>query len=380
MMKKTLVAAAALAATGAFAQVTLSGNLDYSTYAQGAQQSATSNANSTSLWRLTGTENLDNGSKVSFNLVSELNLQKGQTGSTSTGAAATTATTPDVFNRGANIEFSSGIGSIIVGRQGDAWWESQNAFNTSGSASFGFGALTGNQSNAATANGITAATAVAASTNAGLAGMVTNVANAGYTGTSFTFASGLSYTTPDLNGFKAKIQQNVAEYSSSTGQTVNPGAAMSLNYATPAFKAFAATTYKGGTDGLVAWTQTGYGASYTLGAATLTVASNKATFTNSAVALNDSTATGFGVTYVFSPVLDASFSYGSLTNDETTANKATLIGITGRYALSKRTQVYAGFGSINNEGAATVSAIWSGSGQTVGASTSSSLLGLRHQF
>jgi predicted porin len=372
MMKKTLVAAAALAATGAFAQVTLSGNLDVAFASQGAIQQQRSNTNSSSAMTFAGTEALNNDLSASFTLVTEIDLQKGQGGSTSTGAqTGATGQTFDMWNRGANLALASkSMGTLRLGRQNDAWWETQGQFNTSGSNSFSFTTLTGTQSNMATTGLLTSSYAA------------TNAGNAGWTGTTFTYVSGVSYATPRMNGFQAKVQQNVADYSLST-QTVNPGAAFSLNFDGGAFKAALATSSKAGANGTVGHSLTVYGASYTFGNTTLTAATNKSTFEGSLVALHDSTAVGFGANYRFNPSFDASLSYATLTNDEVSANKATLIGVVGRYSLSKRTSLYAGVGTVNNEGTSTQTALWSFSGTTgatVNATTTSSMFGIRHQF
>jgi predicted porin len=377
MMKKTLVAAAALAATGAFAQVTLSGNLDVAFGAQGGLQQQRSNTNSSSAMTFAGAEELNQDLSATFTLITEIDLQKGQGGSTSTGAAVAAADAGriyDMWNRGANLALvSKSLGTLRLGRQNDVWWETQGMFNTTGSNSFGFGVLTASQSNMTTATGL-------------LTGnyYTTNTVNAGQTGNTFTYVSGVSYTTPRMSGFQAKIAHNETDYSYPTTQTLNPGAALSLNYDGGAFKAAAATSNKAGTDGLVGHSLTVYGASYTFGNTTLIAATNKSTFTNNLSALHDSTVVGLGVNYRFTPSFDANFSYGTLTNDEVTANKATLIGIVGRYSLSKRTSVYAGFGTVNNEGTALQSALWSyttgGGGVTANTTTSASMLGIRHQF
>jgi len=388
MMKKTLVAAAALVATGAFAQVTLSGNIDIAFAAQGATQKQRSNTNSSSAMTFAGTEQLNNDLSLSFNLVTELDMQKGQGGSSTTGAQSSSTgggTTFDMWNRGANVVLASkSMGTVRIGRQNDAWWETQGAFNTSGSNSFGIGTLIGTQSNMGSIDGFNTATSTAASVT--MTGFAANATNAGWTGPSYAYAAGVSYLTPSLNGITVKIQQNAAEYSLSSGQTVSPGGAMSLNYDGGALKASVATTQKAGTDGLVGHSLTVYGASYTFGDTTIIAATNKSSFQNSFAALTDSTATGLGVNYRFSPSFDANLSYATMTNDETTANKATLIGVVGRYSLSKRTSMYAGFGTVNNEGASTQSALWSmaaTSSSTVNpanATTSATMLGLRHQF
>jgi predicted porin len=299
-------------------------------------------------------------------------MQKGQGGSSTTGAQTSASTTFDMWNRGANVVLASkSMGTLRIGRQNDAWWETQGQFNTTGSNSFGVGVLTGTQSNMSSTGIVTHGYGS------------TNATNAGWTGTTFTYVSGVSYATPNLNGFTAKIQQNAADYSLTTGQTVNPGAALSLNFDGGAFKAAVATSSKAGTDGLVGHTLTVYGASYTFGATTINALSNKSSFQNVyAATYTDSTAVGLGVTYRFNPSFDASLSYATLTNDEDSTKKSTLIGVVGRYSLSKRTSVYAGVGNINNEGTGNIqSALWSyTTGATANAVTTSSMLGIRHQF
>jgi predicted porin len=379
MMKKTLIALAATAATGAFAQVTLSGNLDQTVYAQGTASMWASNANSTSLWKMSGVEDLGSGLKASFNLIAEINMQKGSLGSGSTGAATATATTsnaqPSLFNRGANVAIESSMGTLMIGRQNDAWWESAGAFSTSQSNSFGSNNLTAIQSGA---TDTTFKATAASASGYGLTKFAANVANDGNTGTSpFVFATGVGYTTPTVAGFTGKVVQSTANYNDGGDST---GASYSLNYTNGPLKAMYASSSKNATDGATAWTQTAAAASYNIGATTLTIINNKSAFKGLAQALDDSTVTAVGLNYVVNPQLDISASYAILTNDETTTYKATHTGITARYAFSKRTSVYAGIGNVNNEGGASTTVIYGGSGQATGANTSATMLGLRHQF
>jgi len=376
MMKKTLVALAAVAASGAYAQVTLSGNLDQTVYSQGTSSAWASNANSTSLWKMSGVEDLGSGLKASFNLVAEINMQKGSLGSSSTGAATNTSTStnaqPSIFNRGANVAIESGMGTLMIGRQNDAWWESSGNFSTSQSNSFGSNNLTAIQSGAAD----TSFKAAAASSV--LTKFLQNVANDGNTGTSpFVFATGVSYTTPTVAGFTGKVVQSTTNYNDGGDHT---GASYSLNYTNGPLKAMYASSSKNGSDGATAWTQTAAAASYKLGDATLTIINNKSAFKGLAQALDDSTVTALGLNYVVNSNLDISASYAILTNDETTSYKATHTGITARYALSKRTSIYGGIGNVNNEGNASTTVSYGGSGQSTGANTSATMLGLRHQF
>jgi len=131
-MKKTLVALAALAATSAFAQssVTLSGNLDQTYYNASGVRKFIHNGNSTSLIAISGEEGLGGGQKTKFNLVSELNLMAGQVGANSTGSATAAngktennGQVADMFNRGANVTFEDAqFGGVTIGRQTDSWF------------------------------------------------------------------------------------------------------------------------------------------------------------------------------------------------------------------------------------------------------------------
>jgi len=372
-MKKTLIALAAVAATGAFAQssVTISGNLDQTYFNQGTNNSKWgSNNNSTSLWSLSGVEDLGGGMKASFTLISEINVQSGSAASASTSNAAATEEGPAYWNRGANVAVSGGFGEVRVGRQNGAWWETQGAFNTSGSNSYGFGNMTANQTNSSgyALTGSASAWAV----DYGATG------TGGNTGTSpWPFASGVSYKSPDMGGLTAKIGVTSTDYLDQGDRT---GYTYSLNYAKGPLKAAYAFGSVNDTTGSVAQTQTFVGASYTVGNLTGTVAYNKAVFKNALEAMDDSTAIGLGVTYRVNPKVDVAFSYSTLTDDEDTANKATVMGLTARYALSKRTSVYAGLGNVKNEGASTISAIYAGSVQPANSTTGSYMAGLRHSF
>lgn len=374
-MKKSLIALAALAATGAFAQssVTLSGNLDQTYYGQGKSAAWLSNGNSTSLWSLSGTEELGGGLKGSFNLVSELNVQKGQAGSTSTGAAAADGRTVDLFNRGANVAVSGGFGTVTVGRQTDPWFSTQGSLNTSGSNSYGFGNF-----NAAVSN--YGATGAHPLTGAVMAGVVAYPGTqTSYSGSApFVFASGVGYTTPNFSGFQASVMSATADYNNGG---VGTGTAYSLNYGNGPLKLAYASSVRNDAAGSAAWTNTVYGGSYKMGAYTFILGQNKTKFDGAASGNNNMTNTSIGLNYVFNDKVDANLAYSTLADDVNSDNKATMIGVTARYALSKRTSLYGGFGNIKNEGAAKLSAIY-GAAQTgdANATTSSVMLGLKHTF
>ena len=147
-MKKSLFALAALGAFAGTAQaqssVTIYGNLDateaYQSAGSGKSLALTAAANTTSLWGLTGSEDMGGGNKMGFDLKSEINLATGATGSSTNvppttvitqgnvnGNAATTQQnaigTSNLFNRGANIFISSAsLGEVKVGRMDEIEW------------------------------------------------------------------------------------------------------------------------------------------------------------------------------------------------------------------------------------------------------------------
>lgn len=124
-MKKTLIAVAALAATGAFAQVTVYGRLDAGyantknttvangvstdTFANGVQ----SHNSVSSMWGLKGSEDLGRGMNAFFQLDQDLYTANGNTGSS--GANGGVPNAPG-FNRVSKIGINGGFGSIAFGR------------------------------------------------------------------------------------------------------------------------------------------------------------------------------------------------------------------------------------------------------------------------
>lgn len=120
-MKKTLIAVAALAATGAFAQVSVYGRLDVGyantkttngaveTKANGVQ----SHNSASSMWGIQGSEDLGGGLKANFKLEQDLYVANGNTGNS--GAGGGTANSAG-FNRTSLLGISGGFGRIDLGR------------------------------------------------------------------------------------------------------------------------------------------------------------------------------------------------------------------------------------------------------------------------
>ncbi len=162
-MKKSLIAIAALAATGAFAQssVTLYGVADLSlAKTSGVSSQLSGNGtlnNGSSRFGLRGSEDLGGGLKANFNFEAGVNAETG----------ATDAVT---FQRAANAELAGGFGSVRLGRTlspsfyGVAAWE-----------------LTGTANYSAVASQFT------------------------FAGAGSRNNSQISYTTPNMSGFNATV-------------------------------------------------------------------------------------------------------------------------------------------------------------------------------
>ncbi len=153
-MKKSLIALAVLAASGAaMAQstVTLYGVADVSVAkTTGAKLAASANGlanNGNSRFGLRGSEDLGGGLKANFNFEQNVSLADGSTCNLTTCAAGQAGLNTNAFQRAAWFELAGGFGSLRAGRSlspsfyGIASWELTGAANYSAVASmFGFGA------------------------------------------------------------------------------------------------------------------------------------------------------------------------------------------------------------------------------------------------
>lgn len=120
-MKKTLIAVAALAATGAFAQVSVYGRLDAG-YAQTKTTSGatTQKANgveshnsASSMWGIQGSEDLGGGMKAFFKLEQDVYPANGNTGASGSGGGVSNQ---PGFNRTSLVGVSGAFGSVAFGR------------------------------------------------------------------------------------------------------------------------------------------------------------------------------------------------------------------------------------------------------------------------
>ncbi len=433
-MKKSLFALAALGAFAGTAQaqssVTIYGNLDateaYISSPANKSVAATHAANTTSLWGLTGSEDMGGGLKTGFDLKSEINLGTGQTGSTTSGVTpgATTAYTAggnaNLFTRGANVFISSAsMGEVKVGRMDDIEWAMSGRYSTSNSNSFG-----SNQGHAQIGNlnstGLgTCATLAAAPTTyqglCGIAGLTTQ--NYAYMGTADAFMTGVQYKTPSFAGFTVTAQTGLGANSALEGYNVGQQQGVSIGYQGMggALNADLALSKRFDDAGQLGMTLTSLGVKYkATNSITLTglytttsvvgqsyqapTAATSTAVYNPGVHGNDMWSVG--VNYQATPAADVSLAYTNVADNSTlgSANSVAMLGLTARYAFSKRTSVYGGVGQANNSGAFFMSPIYGGATQNatiaqnsynggqaaatngVGANITAAMFGLRHTF
>ena len=390
-MKKTLVALAALAATASFAQnaITIYGNVDQGLYRSTDNGVSTtkiaSNVNSTSTLGFRGTEDLGGGLTAGFHLLSELSLPEGQMGSSTSGDAAASGQKPNIFTRAANITLSSNqIGSFEIGRIQDAVWLTQGAFGNTGSNSFGWSALTAQQTNTgslATLGFGKAATDTTFSGTSGTAG----VANNSQSGSApINFNAGWGFKTIAVSGFQLTYQHvgNQMQSPAPTASTAGgQGSALRLEYTNgPLNLQYAQTSRQDATDQLGLKYKV-MGATYQMGAAKLVGAQSKLTTGNGFINIHGNTVNGFGVIYDINPKVDVAVGYTTM-KDDVSGDQTKLTGLTARYKFTKRTQAYAGYGHGSNGATLKTTVLYGGPSSTslAGASTTGYLVGLRHSF
>lgn len=390
-MKKLLAILAVTGFTSAFADVTVFGNFDQSmyrgTYGGQSMTSTTYNAGSASHWGLRGTEKLNGGTTASFELQSELILNTGQVGSSTTGISNTDSRLSTVFNRAAWVQLSnSDLGSIRAGRQQNAWWETVTKYNNTGVNSFGFVAA------AAVAGGSTTQHLAYNGTDLSGTGKVfnfmgTSTNNPANVGTNEAFMGGITYVTPKIGNFTAKVQVGNLDQSYTTKASANNARTLALDYETDSVKVGYGWDVKQDADGNTAWTQRVIGAKYKLGQYTLTAARNETSFGSLArsqgahnLVIN---AVGVGTSV---GVWDYNLGYTKMSDADNSDNAVRYLGATARYNFSKTASWYVGAGQAKNSGQSRLGPVYGSSGTTipvagdVGKTVNAVLTGVRFQF
>ncbi len=322
-MKKTLIALAALAATGAFAQssVTIYGVVDASVMsvsnANAAGQSVTGLADSSissSIWGLRGSEDLGGGLSANFKVESDIQANNG--GMNQNG----------LFRRAANVGVAGAFGGVnlgvfmnpIIATNAALMPVGGNSVSTLTATAMGYADFF--TKNAVTYTSPVIAGGLVAQLQYGMSNTV-NDSSAG------------SMTAWSLNYVAGPLALRAA------GQTRNEAAIGAANSGSNASSAAAIAPAKEAT--LV-------GASYEFGpvkvAAAWVNSKNATTFGGAKV---DRTATELGVSYQATPAWLLGANYIS-------AESSTLTNLQARYSLSKRTTLYGQYGSAANDSAGKV--------------------------
>lgn len=341
-MKKTLIALAVLAVSGAAmaqSSVTLYGVADAmvgskeanSVNAAGVvtklrQTVIDSNGLSSSRWGLRGTEDLGGGMKAVFVLESGLSID--------TGAAASTSS---LFNRQAFVGLDSSFGTVSLGRQYSAYDSVRGTFLSAQGNSTSFDATNSATINTALLTGLTsgATAAQALATVNSYGGRI-----GAWTGYQTRIDNSIRYATPNISGFQAAVVYGLGE---NKAANVDPtkNASFSLTYANGPIGV--AVTHAD--DELIQdfhLKNTAIGGSYDFGIAKAFLSYNKAKITG--IAKQNEWAVG-----ARAPIGAATLvaQYAQSKGDD--LGKSTSFGLEGQYSLSKRTTAYAAFNSTKVE-------------------------------
>lgn len=335
-MKKTLIALAAVAATGAaFAQssVTLSGTVDvgFQKIASGTAFSMQGDRNGTSNWTIRGVEDLGGGMRAVFQVSTSFNPDTG-----------TVTSTDGLGNNGMFLGLEGGFGRVIAGRPVHILW-----------------------GNVLSANGTKGVTGHAASSLLGgtLSGAGAGSRTAG-SGNAVYAPNALQYFSPRFGGLQVQVEYAPSE---STATTAQAGRGIGLNYAAGPL-ALTFVNYKGAST-----TRTGavsqLGAAYDFGVARVLF-----TYRDQADVVSDvDNSYALGVT---APLGNGSL-YASLNVSEQAGTDGRTFIAGYKYNLSKRTQAYV---QLANRNAAWIPATITSLGGTGTDSSNGFGFGLQHNF
>jgi len=345
-MKKSLVALAVLAASGAAmaqSSVTLFGVVDAAyAYGKGAASSKTTLKNSgynSSRLGFRGVEDLGGGLKASFHLEAGVNNDDG-TGSGSSVAnqaqtAANAGTQGLTFNRRSTVSLDGKMGEIRLGRDYTPQFWSETAFDPFG-------------------------------TN----GVGTNIAfnKGGLTGV--RASNSIGYLSPSMGGVKLWVQTYMGE-NASTAAKVGDGNGYRISFDQGKFSAAIAgssTTTGAG----VKNDTSNMAASYDLGVAKVMAMSNLTKITNAA----DIKGSVIGALV---PMAGGTFRIAS-SQTEQAGKESKLMAVGFVQPMSKRTDLYATYARVSNSGGAAAVLNGGSHGTTLNAASTGYEFGVKHSF
>jgi predicted porin len=379
-MKKTLIAIAALAATSAFAQssVSITGNVDVGYKAVTSNTAADKNTSilggnsSTTALFFKGTEDLGGGLKANFLAELDWNAASSQTNN---AAAAGNAFGGTPFNGEQFVGLSGGFGSVKLGTPNSAILETNGKAQPFGTAVGG-----GYSSSGLGRNGTT-----------GKLGINQYIGGASAGNRVIRVEKAVRYDTPAVNGFAASVLYSFQNAESSTyeknqngytelGLTYTNGP-LNLSYATGTAKAGAYAAAAAGAPGaaVAAGNLDANGevkhsflaANYTIGATTVYAGatSTKSTGVTTAANIEDMSSKNVAIKYQLTPVIALMANAVTVDSKRTDNKDGKLTGLGADYMFSKRTNAYLRYETIDtNKGDAAAGK------QTITA------VGIRHQF
>ena len=391
MMKKSLIALAALAATSAFAQssVSIDGGFDaglqMNNYKGNKVSGIAGNGSSTSQFNLRGTEDLGGGLKANFRLETDFNAVSnfGNTG-TSTGS---NATTPASSINGAGGTF--GNGEIRVGLSGNFGAVDMGAVN--------YNTLT------TTLTGQPFGTAIGS-------GFRTFYINDALATSAVRAENAIKYMSPAFMGFNASVYVskkqalattvNAVVGTSTTNLNTQPNAfsttmgaydqvgtsELGLNYANGPlaasfsqlkqnFQGISATNASLGVAGSTISTVNTLGANYALGDAKVF-----ALYQNNKTNTSSVNSNAFSVSGTYTMGAFVMMAQLGRFNNKFASTSSNLVGIGIDYSLSKRTALYLRAESINGLGGSAAAVTPAAISGTDSAKFSRNAIGLRHTF
>jgi predicted porin len=361
-MKKSLIALAVLAASGAAmaqSSVTLYGVADAGvTYINGKSNwtGLTSGNQLTSRVGFRGVEDLGGGLKANFKLEGGFNLDNGDGAS---GYAGAKAGDGFAFKRNSTVGLEGGFGEVRLGRELTAAYNATARYDVFGSVGLA-------QSRVWADGGVVDA----GTTNSGAVTTNQRVSNA------------ITYVSPNLSGFKAAVNYSFGEISGDNGGSRYLGAGLtydngplSLGLGLERLSKGAFSSVNGD---ISVWS---LGGSYDLGVAKVLAGYRQSTSDNYNASGNDNKRKGYmlALTAPVGPGL-VKAAYDRYENDFAGAKaKADQFGVGYVYGLSKRTSVYGTYAYLKNKDGASLYTLGSG-GLKDNGSQQGLQVGITHTF
>lgn len=354
-MKKSLIALAALAATGAFAQssVTLSGYIDRG-YTMTNNSNDTKDVNTVSSSAgttsvvISGTEDLGKGLKAGFLVATDWADLAG-TNQNSTATTASSIQTGGFANGQSYLELASGFGSLRLGAVNN---EILTAATAVAAPAFSTAVGSAYSSAFSTHNGMGTGTT-------GSGGIVTLVAagNTGAGARGIRQANTIKYISPSFSGFQVALGYAPKNDVNGTGATVGV-TDFSLRYTNAALDVmYAAVKYEVGSALTTAWvnggltngsdsTQQLLAASYAITSA-LKVHAGLGRSSSSDNLGVDANSRQIGVSYAVTPAIDLMAQIANVDDNSTANADRRMTGLGADYKFSKNTRAYVRYDNID---------------------------------